>query len=141
MQIAEALRAEIGMASGTSTLPSEAELMARYGVARSTVGRALKILAGEGLIRSQQGARRTVTATDRTPSVYDQIAGVIARDGLEPGDAFPSESALCSQTSASRGTVRRILAQLEGAGILEVRQGTGRFVRTVPKLESTPPNL
>ncbi|WP_405017242.1 GntR family transcriptional regulator [Kitasatospora sp. NBC_00070] len=139
LQIAEALRTEISTGAKTSTLPSEAELMAQYGVARSTVGRALKLLADEGLIRSQQGTRRTVAAAAHAPSVYDQIAGVISNDGLAPGDEFPSESALCNRTTASRGTVRRALAQLEGAGILEVRQGKGRFVLAIPNPDLTPP--
>ncbi|WP_371497634.1 GntR family transcriptional regulator [Kitasatospora sp. NBC_00374] len=132
LQIAEALRAEIGDGSGPAALPSEAELMARYGVARSTVGRALKVLTDEGLIRSRQGTRRTVAAAAAGPTVYDRIAGVIAEEGLAPGDEFPSESELCKLTDASRGTVRRVLAQLEGAGVLEVRQGRGRFVRALP---------
>ncbi|GAA0694462.1 hypothetical protein GCM10010193_56370 [Kitasatospora atroaurantiaca] len=137
LQIAEALRAEIGDSSGLTALPSEAELMAQYGVARSTVGRALKVLTDEGVIRSQQGARRTVAAAEAAPTVYDRIAGVIAKEGLAPGDGFPSESDLCNLTGASRGTVRRALAQLEGAGVLEVRQGKGRFVRALPS--TTPP--
>lgn len=132
LQIANALRAEIDDGSGPTTLPSEAELMKRYGVARSTVGRALKILADEGLVRSQQGTRRTVAAAAERPTVYDRIAGLIAAEGLAPGDAFPPESKLCELTEASRGTVRRALAQLEGAGVLEVRQGKGRFVRALP---------
>ncbi|GAA5014540.1 GntR family transcriptional regulator [Kitasatospora paranensis] len=139
LQIAEALRAEIGDGSGLAALPSEAELMAQYGVARSTVGRALKVLTDEGLIRSRQGTRRIVAATESAPSVYDQIAGVISAEGLTPGDEFPSESELCKLTDASRGTVRRALAQLEGAGVLEVRQGKGRFVRALPRPSIAPP--
>ncbi|GHH73756.1 hypothetical protein GCM10018781_38790 [Kitasatospora indigofera] len=139
LQIAEALRVEIGDGSGLSALPSEAELMARFGVARSTVGRALKILTDEGLIRSRQGTRRTVAAAPAGPTVYDRIAAVIVEEGLTPGDEFPSESDLCKLTDASRGTVRRALAQLEGAGVLEVRQGKGRFVRTLPGPNVAPP--
>ncbi|WP_111553646.1 GntR family transcriptional regulator [Kitasatospora sp. SolWspMP-SS2h] len=139
LQIAEALRAELDESSGPTTLPSEAELMARYGVARTTVGRALKVLADEGLIRSRQGARRTVAAAEEPPTVYDQISGVIAAQGLEPGDEFPSESDLCKLTDASRGTVRRALAQLEGAGVLEVRRGKGRFIRALPGTNTAPP--
>ncbi|MEV6207206.1 GntR family transcriptional regulator [Kitasatospora sp. NPDC051914] len=139
LQIADVLRAEISNGSETAVLQSEAELMARFGVARTTVGRALKILASEGLVRSQQGARRTVAASAATPTVYDVIVGVIADEKLMPGDSFPPESKLCELTSASRGTVRRVLAQLEGAGVLEVRQGKGRFVRALPGTNTTSP--
>ncbi len=138
-QIADALRAEIGDGSMVTTLESEAELMARFGVARSTIGRALTILAAEGLIRSQQGTRRIVAASAKAPTVYDVIVEVIAEQELVPGDPFPSESQLCELTSASRGTVRRVLAQLEGAGLLEVRQGKGRFVRALPGTNASSP--
>jgi DNA-binding GntR family transcriptional regulator len=133
------LRTEIGDGSGGTALQSEAELMARFGVARSTVGRALALLASEGLIRSRQGSRRTVVASEPIISVYDVIVGVIANQGLTPGDPFPSESKLCELASASRGTVRRVLAQLEGAGVLEVRQGKGRFVRALPGTSTASP--
>lgn len=139
LQIADVLRTEISGDSEATALQSEAELMARFGVARTTVGRALKILASEGLIRSQQGARRTVAASAALPTVYDMIVGVIADEKLTPGDSFPPESKLCELTSASRGTVRRVLAQLEGAGVLEVRQGKGRFVRALPETNTTSP--
>jgi len=132
LRIADALRAEIGDGSQVKALPSEADLMEAHGVARSTVGRALKLLASEGLIASQPGVGWLVAGQTSKPPVFDQIAGLIASDNLKIGDQFPSEKELCEKTSASRGTVRRALAQLEGAGILEARHGKGRFVRALP---------
>lgn len=49
-------------------LPSESELCRTYGVARSTVRRALAILAEDGVLASHQGARRTVLAQPRLQS-------------------------------------------------------------------------
>ncbi|MFC9328287.1 GntR family transcriptional regulator [Kitasatospora sp. NPDC057015] len=140
LHIADALRAEINDGSEHTTLQSEAELTARFGAARSTVRRALRVLAAEGLIRSQQGAcRTTVAGSSPLPTVYDLVVGVITDEGLTPGDSFPPESRLCEMTSASRGTVRRVLAQLEGAGVLEVRQGKGRIVRMLPDTDTSSP--
>lgn len=51
-----------------SHLPSEHELAREYGLARSTVRRALGILADDGVIAAQQGARRTVLAQPRLHS-------------------------------------------------------------------------
>jgi GntR family transcriptional regulator len=51
-----------------SRLPSENELCRTFGVARSTVRRALTVLAEDGLIASHQGARRTVLAEPRLQS-------------------------------------------------------------------------
>ncbi len=57
--------------------------------------------------------------------LHDEIArGVIA-----PGDALPTEQALCEQFGVSRITVRRALADLADQGYIERRQGVGSFVR------------
>ncbi|MCA9772091.1 MAG: FadR family transcriptional regulator [Myxococcales bacterium] len=56
-QVADALRAEIltGRHAPGERLPSEHELAARFGVSRLTVREAVKALAGQGLVRVQQG--------------------------------------------------------------------------------------
>ncbi|MFD5432022.1 GntR family transcriptional regulator [Kitasatospora sp. NPDC127067] len=64
------------------------------------------------------------------PPVLDQLTALIRQ--LEIGADFPSEKELTETTGAARGTVRRALAQLEGAGVLEVCPGRGRRVRTLP---------
>jgi GntR family transcriptional regulator len=53
----------------------------------------------------------------------------IDRGVLAPGDALPSEQALCDEFGVSRITVRRALADLAAAGYIERRQGVGSFVR------------
>ncbi|GGV45204.1 hypothetical protein GCM10010495_73450 [Kitasatospora herbaricolor] len=132
LQIADALRTEIGGDSEVTQLPSEAGLMEMHGVARTTVKRALDVLAKEGLIRSQPGVGWTVVGEDAKPSVLNQLTALMGVDRLGIGDPFPSEKSLCELTGASRGTVRRALAQLEGAGVLEARHGKGRHVRALP---------
>ena len=53
----------------------------------------------------------------------------IARGALASGDALPTEQTLCDQFGVSRITVRRALADLADAGLIERRQGVGSFVR------------
>ena len=53
----------------------------------------------------------------------------IDRGVLVPGDALPSEQALCDEFGVSRITVRRALADLAAAGYIERRHGVGSFVR------------
>jgi GntR family transcriptional regulator len=54
-------------------LPSEHELAQTYGVARSTVRRALNVLSEDGLIASHQGARRTVLAEPRRLQSFGEL--------------------------------------------------------------------
>ena len=56
----------------------------------------------------------------------------IARGALAPGDALPTEQTLGDQFGVSRITVRRALADLADAGLIERRQGVGSFVRDRP---------
>jgi GntR family transcriptional regulator len=56
----------------------------------------------------------------------------IARGALAPGDVLPTEQTLCDQFGVSRITVRRALADLADAGVIERRQGVGSFVRDLP---------
>src|ERR1700744_5260399 len=53
----------------------------------------------------------------------------ILRGAMAPGDALPTEQALCDQFGVSRITVRRALADLAEQGYIERRQGVGSFVR------------
>jgi len=51
-----------------SALPSEGELVNRYGVARGTVRQAIALLEQEGVVATRQGARRTVVGSVPTQS-------------------------------------------------------------------------
>jgi DNA-binding GntR family transcriptional regulator len=61
-KIADELRTAIesGQLPAGSVLPSEAELVARHGVSRATVRRALDVLESDGLIISHHGRGRFV---------------------------------------------------------------------------------
>jgi len=63
-QIADALREEIagGLVAAGTRLPTEAELARRFAVNRHTLRRAVAALAGEGLVRADQGRGTFVAA-------------------------------------------------------------------------------
>src|ERR1700759_958653 len=63
----------------------------------------------------------------------------ILRGAMAPGDALPTEQALCDQFGVSRITVRRALADLAEQGYIERRQGVGSFVRQRDRVEPAPP--
>ena len=143
-QIADVLRSRIisGDLAPGDTLPSEAALGQEFGVARTTVRRALAELESERLIRALPGTGRVVcTAEERKsppgegtpPAQYRRIAAElrekIASGDLSPGDALPSEAALVREYGVSRGTARQALSELEGTGLVVAVHGKGRFVQ------------
>ncbi|MFE6745851.1 GntR family transcriptional regulator [Kitasatospora purpeofusca] len=130
LRIADALRSTISGGTELGSLPTEADLMKEHGVARTTVRRALGVLSAEGLIQSQPGIGWVVVGSEPKTSVFTELSALVQSLGV--GADFPSEKHLTETTGAARGTVRRALAQLEGAGVLEVRHGKGRRVRALP---------
>lgn len=76
------------------------------------------------------------TNRDYMPVYYqlaDDLKQQIEAGELKPGDAVPSESQLVSEYGISRVTVRRGLAILLEAGLIETIRGIGNFVAK-PKL-------
>ncbi len=59
----------------------------------------------------------------------DQIADLIRRGEYAPGAKLPAERDLARQFKVSRPTVREALIALEIAGMVEVRVGSGAYVR------------
>jgi DNA-binding GntR family transcriptional regulator len=130
--IAEALRAEIQEREGAGALPSEADMMRSHGVSRNTIRRALKVLEADGIVESVPGIGwRPARGGDRR-SLAERMTDVIAEESLSIGDTYPSEAKLCERFGASRTAVRRVLAQMEGNGLLTTVHGKGRTVRALP---------
>ncbi|MFE0348340.1 GntR family transcriptional regulator [Streptomyces griseoluteus] len=133
--IAEALRNEIKKGE---TLPSEARLMRSYNVSRNTIRRALKLLEVDGVVESAPGIGwRPAQSGDRR-SLDERMAELITDDSLSVGDMYPSEAKLCERFGASRTAVRRVLAQMEGSGLLATVHGKGRTVRALPTSTTRP---
>jgi GntR family transcriptional repressor for pyruvate dehydrogenase complex len=55
---------------------------------------------------------------------------------LHPGDQLPSERELSDQLQVSRGTVREAVQFLHALGIVEIRHGSGTFVRGAQDAQS-----
>lgn len=82
-------------------------------------------------VANGKGAAALVSASAGVPLhrqlflvIYDEIG----RGALAAGDALPTEQNLCEQFGVSRITVRRALADLAEAGLIERRHGVGSFV-------------
>ncbi len=62
-------------------------------------------------------------------AVQERVKDYITANHLAPGDPLPPESQLASDLGISRGSVREAIKALESLGIVEVRHGSGVFVR------------
>lgn len=62
-------------------------------------------------------------------ATQEQIKVFIIESGLKAGDLLPTEKALEEQLGISRTSIREALRSLEAIGIVESRQGVGRFLR------------
>jgi GntR family transcriptional regulator len=73
--------------------------------------------------------------------LYAQLEDALLREiregGLQPGDRFPSETAIRDRYRVSRATVRQALAELEAGGVIRKVQGLGSFVAQ-PKIRHVP---
>ena len=79
-----------------SPVPSEAELMRRFGTARMTVHRALRSLAGEGMVerRRRRGTRVAARAPERPVFEIWDVAAEVERSGRRYGFRLLSRAAL-----------------------------------------------
>jgi DNA-binding FadR family transcriptional regulator len=61
--------------------------------------------------------------------VRDYIVEFILNNGLNPGDPLPPETQLVEELGLGRSSIREAVKILQSLGIIEVRHGSGLFVR------------
>jgi GntR family transcriptional regulator len=61
--------------------------------------------------------------------ICQQVQSAAASGALRPGDPLPSVRALAEELRINRNTVSKAYAQLETEGVLELRQGSGCFLK------------
>ncbi|WP_374228171.1 GntR family transcriptional regulator [Streptacidiphilus sp. ASG 303] len=143
LQVANAIRKGLadGSIASNELLPSEAQLMCQFGVARTTVRRAFRELELAGEIETIAGVgRRVKGAVQGAPfqRVVDALVRQVRDGSLPTGVKIPSEAELATEHGVTRNTVRRAVRELEAAGVIESRHGVGRFVRQAPSAEDQP---
>lgn len=65
-------------------------------------------------------------------NIVAQIEDSILRGVLNVGDQLPGERDLAGQFAVSRVVTREAIRHLEARGIIEVRRGSGTYIRSVP---------
>src|SRR5687768_9798466 len=68
----------------------------------------------------------------------DELAGLIERRALRPGDRLPSVRGYSRQKRVSLATVLRTYQVLDDRGYVEVRPQSGHYVRGAPSLPPSP---
>lgn len=72
---------------------------------------------------------RPVRRTNLSAAIADRIAEQIALGKLQAGSRLQSERELSDLFSVGRSSIREAIKSLESRGLVEGRQGEGRFVR------------
>jgi len=67
-------------------------------------------------------------------AIHDTLRDEIARGQWRAGSRLPTEADLAQRFGVNRHTVRRALAALAEAGLLQARRGAGVFVRAAERL-------
>jgi GntR family transcriptional regulator, transcriptional repressor for pyruvate dehydrogenase complex len=90
-----------------------------------------------GKSAGRKGSRNRAASVELEPvrplalkeRVISQLTRLIEEGDLQPGDQLPSERELSEELQVSRGTVREAVQFLQAVGLVEIRHGSGTFVR------------
>lgn len=139
VQIAQIIHGQI--ASGEykpgDPLPSEAQLEAEYGIAKTTARRVARELRerglahtvqGEGTFAGDTGVPRARTRVPVYQQIAEEIAAQLERGELLPNRPIPSEKALMQQYDRSKVTIRQAVACLREAGWVFTVAHRGTYV-------------
>jgi GntR family transcriptional repressor for pyruvate dehydrogenase complex len=89
------------------------------------------ITRDEGRMEKLDGLYTVIGQKKRlSEDVVNQITDLILSRHLQPGDRLPSEHRLVEELGVSRSVVREGIKALEERGLVEVKQGSGTFVRS-----------
>ncbi|MEU5052467.1 GntR family transcriptional regulator [Streptomyces sp. NPDC021096] len=72
------------------------------------------------------------TGRPRYLRIADDLAEQIRVGALAPGAQMPSESEVMERYGVSQGTVRRAIAELRTAGLVDTHHGRGSYVKRLP---------
>jgi len=78
---------------------------------------------------STSGLLGPVKSQTLDSAVIDALAAYVEEARIAPGERLPSERMLCDRLEVSRPTVREALKRWEALGIVEMRKGSGVYLR------------
>jgi GntR family transcriptional regulator, transcriptional repressor for pyruvate dehydrogenase complex len=84
---------------------------------------------------------RPVRRSQLVDEVIAQLRLRISSGDLKVGDRLPAEAVLVSELGVGRTTLREAVRVLEHAGLFEVRQGSGTYLRSITDTDTFAPKL
>ncbi|MBE1590929.1 GntR family transcriptional regulator [Nonomuraea angiospora] len=137
-QLADVLRKRIddGALQPGALVPSEADLVSEFGVARITARRAIRELRDAGIIYTIRGegsyvgpesASRQARSGWRFQTIADDLAAKVRAGDFEQDVPLPSETQLAQQYDVAKGTVRRALTLLRDQRLVYTVPGRGTY--------------
>jgi GntR family transcriptional regulator len=115
----------VGRIAGGQALPSERRLSADLGISRVTVRRALDLLAREGRLRRQQGAKTQVVArVQKTLSAVTGFSEELSARGSVPGHRWISRQTVLP--TPSEATFLGLLSSDPVVRLVRIRTADGR---------------
>ena len=71
--------------------------------------------------------------------VGERLRELVRSRHFEIGSRLPSERTIAAQLGVSRNSVREAVIGLRSLGIVEVRRGSGTYLKTIPPAPTEPP--
>jgi len=84
---------------------------------------------------------RPVRRSQLVDEVIQQLRSRLTSGDFKVGDRLPPESVLVSELGVGRTTLREAVRVLEHAGLFEVRQGSGTYLRSITDTDTYAPRL
>lgn len=78
---------------------------------------------------ASKGYSATISRSSLTENLSQRILEMVQADGLKPGDRLPALAALAQRFSVANPTVREALRRLEATGVVDIRHGSGVYLR------------
>jgi DNA-binding FadR family transcriptional regulator len=75
------------------------------------------------------GGLAPLPTVDRKSAILEALASFIERTGLRPGEQLPSERELMEALRVGRSTIREVIRHWLALDIVEVRKGSGTFLK------------
>jgi DNA-binding FadR family transcriptional regulator len=77
-----------------------------------------------------QRALRPIRARTRDDAVLEELAAFVTATGLQPGGRLPAERELALRLEVGRSTIREALKRWQALGVVEMRKGSGTYLKT-----------